>query len=97
MIQQIIMYAALICIPITAYFSYDYGVAKQLERSQVAADKLTTISVGEAEKLEVKKEKERIVYRNIIHTVEIASDPTKCLDTHPGADVANELRKLQSL
>lgn len=97
MIQNIVIYALVICIPIASYLSYDYGTAKEKERSESSAEKLTKVSVVEAENVEGKRVKERIVYRDIINTVETAIDSTKCLDTHPGDDIAKRVRDLQSL
>jgi hypothetical protein len=97
MIKTYLTYVLIACIPIAGYFGYDYGVANTKENMQSAADKLTNNSVKEADKLEVVKVKERIVYRDIIKTVETSNDPTKCLDAHPGNDIADSVRKLQSL
>lgn len=95
MIKAIAITAVAVAIP-CLYFGYDYGMAKEKERSQVAAEKLTTESVKEAEKVVEKQEKTKVVYRDIIKTVEVSIDESKCLDAHPGIAITNGLRQLQS-
>lgn len=94
MLSRIIMYLALVAIPIAGWLGYDYGVSKERDRSQSAADVLTDKSVELADKGEETKEKVRIVYRNVVKRVEVANDA--CLDRSPGPDIADSVRQLQS-
>ena len=96
MIKTIVMYAALAIIPVSAYFSYDYGIAKGIERQQSAAEKLTEKSVGIAEKIQPEKLKREAKTRETIRIVKVAPDPTGCADIAPPGAVADRVRDLQA-
>lgn len=97
MIQTYLIYGLIVCLPIAGYIGFDYGYASAKQDSVEAAKQLTKSSVKEADKTDEKKAKERIVYLDIVRTVETSVDPTKCLDTHPGSDISTRVRDLQSL
>lgn len=95
MLQKLIMYAALVAIPVAGYLGYDYGIAKEKQRQQSAADALTDKSTDIADTNETTTQTVKVVYRDIVRTVEVASDPTACLDKHPGPDVAAGITRLR--
>jgi hypothetical protein len=96
MIQSLVMYVALAAIPLAAYFSYDYGIAKGIERQQSAAQKLTEKSVDAAEKIQPEKLKREAKTRETIRIVNAAPDPTGCAIVRPPQPVRERVRDLQS-
>jgi len=94
-LQKIVMYGALVAIPIAGYLGYDYGMAKALEREQAATEKVEEKSTTLAEASETVRGEREEKGREIIREIEKVVDETKCLDVAPPAGIRDGVRKQQ--
>jgi len=97
MIQRFVIYALVICIPIATYIGYDYGEAKERDRSSKASQELTKYSIAKAAELRKVKEASAKKTLETINVVRNAKDETNCLDTVAPKPIRDELRDLQSV